>query len=183
MQYLKSLIALALNLHHERDGAFFKRRYRVEPILSNDAAVGIEQYVHQQAVKHELVERAVEWPGLCSYAAVVEGRATVEASWFDEESWRELSGRRDERGNYVRTAAVPLTPLPHRAGLSDSSCARSGERSCSTCRTSRPRSPASAATMAVADCPARQVHDAGPERLPAGAPQEALRPAALRARD
>jgi hypothetical protein len=23
--------------------AFFKRRYRVEPILSNDAAVGIEQ--------------------------------------------------------------------------------------------------------------------------------------------
>jgi REP element-mobilizing transposase RayT len=56
MQYLKSVIALALNVHHERDGAFFKRRYRAEPILSNDAAVGIEQYVHQQAVKHELVE-------------------------------------------------------------------------------------------------------------------------------
>jgi REP element-mobilizing transposase RayT len=119
MQYLKSLITLALNLHHERDGAFFKRRYRVEPILSNAAAVAIEQYVHQQAVKHELVERAVEWPGLCSYAAVIEGRATVDASWFDEESWRELSGRRDERANYVRTASVPLTPLPHRVGLTD----------------------------------------------------------------
>jgi hypothetical protein len=48
-----------------------------------------------------------------------EGRDRVEGSWFDEESWRDLSGRRDERGNYVRTAAVPLTPLPHRAGLSD----------------------------------------------------------------
>jgi REP element-mobilizing transposase RayT len=119
MQYLKSLIALALNLHRERDGAFFKRRYRCEVILSNEAAVGIEQYVHQQAVKHELVERAVEWPGLCSYAAVIEGRSAVEASWFDEESWRELSGRRDERGNFVRTASVPLTALPHRVGLSD----------------------------------------------------------------
>jgi REP element-mobilizing transposase RayT len=119
MQYVKSLIALALNLHHERDGAFFKRRYRAEPILSNDAAVGIEQYVHQQAVKHELVERAVEWPGLSSYAAVIEGRATVDASWFDEQSWRELSGRRDERGLFVRTASVPLTPLPHRVGLSE----------------------------------------------------------------
>jgi hypothetical protein len=99
--------------------AFFKRRYRAEPILSDAAAVGIEQYVHQQAVKHELVERAIEWPGLCSYASVIEGRSAVEASWFDEESWRELSGRRDERGNFVRTASVPLTPLPHRVGLSD----------------------------------------------------------------
>jgi hypothetical protein len=43
----------------------------------------------------------------------------VDASWFDEESWRELSGRRDERANYVRTASVLLTPLPHRVDLSD----------------------------------------------------------------
>jgi hypothetical protein len=50
---------------------------------------------------------------------VIEGRSAVEASWFDEESWRELSGRLDERGNFERTASVPLTPLPHRVGLSD----------------------------------------------------------------
>jgi hypothetical protein len=50
---------------------------------------------------------------------VIESGSAVEASWFDEESWRELSGRRDERGNFVRTASVPLSPLPHRVGLSD----------------------------------------------------------------
>ncbi|MBX7195847.1 MAG: transposase [Sandaracinaceae bacterium] len=119
MQYLKSLIALALNLHRERDGAFFKRRYRAEPILSVEAAVGIEQYVHQQAVKHELVERAVEWPGLCSYRAVIEGRASVEASWFDDERWREAGASRRDRARFVRMASVPLTPLPHRVGLTD----------------------------------------------------------------
>ncbi len=110
---------MELNVHRDRDGAFYKRRYRCEPILSNDAAVGIEQYIHQQAVKHELVERAVEWPGLCSFSAVVEGRDRLEASWFDEESWREAGAIRDDRALYVHTASVPLTPLPHRVGLSE----------------------------------------------------------------
>jgi len=119
MQYFKSRTGIALNVHHERDGAFFKRRYRAEPILSNDAAVGIEQYVHQQAVKHELVERAVEWPGLCSYAAVIAGRPTVDASWFDAESWHEAGAIREDRELFVHTASVPLTPLPHRVGLSE----------------------------------------------------------------
>ncbi|MBX7192444.1 MAG: hypothetical protein K1X94_10310 [Sandaracinaceae bacterium] len=91
----------------------------MEPILSNDAAVGIEQYVHQQAVEHELVERAVEWPGPCSYEAVIEGRSSVEVSLFDDEGWREAGARRDERSQFVRTASVPLTPLPHRVGLSE----------------------------------------------------------------
>lgn len=119
MQHFKSNTALKLNVHRERDGAFFKRRYRCEPILSNDAAAAIEQYVHQQAVKHELVERAIEWPGLCSYAAVIAGRGSVEASWFDEESWREAGAVRGDRELFVHTASVPLTPLPHRVGLSE----------------------------------------------------------------
>ena len=119
MRYFKSRTGITLNVHRERDGAFHKRRYRMEPILSNDAAVGIEQYIHQQAVKHELVERAVEWPGLCSYAAVTEGRSSVEASWFDAESWHEAGAIREDRELFVHTASVPLTPLPHRVGLSE----------------------------------------------------------------
>lgn len=119
MQFFKSRTAMELNVHRGRDGAFHKRRYRAEPILSNDAAVGIEQYVHQQAVKHELVERATDWPGLCSYSAVIEGRDHMEASWFDDESWREAGAVREDRALFVRTARVPLTPLPHRVGLSD----------------------------------------------------------------
>ncbi len=118
MQYFKSQVALELNVHRERDGAFFKRRYRCEPILSNDAAVGIEQYVHQQAVKHELVERAVEWPGLSSFSAIVDGEDAVEVTWFDEDAWRDARARRDERADFTHTASVPLTPLPHRLGLS-----------------------------------------------------------------
>lgn len=119
MQLLKGRIALALNAERGRDGAFFKRRYRCEPILSTEAAVGLEQYVHQQAVAHELVERAVEWPGLCSYGAVVEGRDRVEAKWLDEVGWREAGGRPRDRGAFLRTASVPLSPLPHRVGLSE----------------------------------------------------------------
>ncbi len=119
MQLFKSRTALTLNVHRDRDGAYYKRRYRFEPILSNDAAVGVEQYVHQQAVKHELVERVTEWPGLCSYAAVIEGRSSVEASWFDEARWREDGAVRKDRDLYVHTASVPLTPLPHRVGLSE----------------------------------------------------------------
>lgn len=118
MQLLKSRIGRRLNEHRERDGAFFKGRYRDEPILSDEAAVGIEQYVHQQAVHHGLVERATEWPGLCSYAAVVEGRGEVEASWFDEASWREAGARRDERATFTHATSVPLSALPHRVGSS-----------------------------------------------------------------
>jgi REP element-mobilizing transposase RayT len=118
MQMLKSRIGRTLNEHRGRDGAFFKSRYRVEAILSTDAAVGIEQYVHQQAVHHGLVERAIEWPGVCSYAAVIDGRSSVEASWFDEASWREAGARRDERADFTHTASVPLSALPHRVGLS-----------------------------------------------------------------
>jgi REP element-mobilizing transposase RayT len=119
MQYFKSRTAMELNVHRGRDGAFFKQRYRCEPILSDEAAVGIEQYVHAQAVRHELVERALEWPGLSSYAAVIEGRSSVEVSWLDDEAWRAAGGKRSERQSYVRVASVPLTPLPHRAGLSE----------------------------------------------------------------
>ncbi len=120
MQYLKSRIATDLNVHRERDGAFFKRRYRLEPILSNDAAVGVERYTHGQAVRHELVERAVEWPGLSSYAAVIAGRDHVESSWFDAEGWREAGARKNERASFTHTARVPLSPLPHRSRLSSS---------------------------------------------------------------
>jgi REP element-mobilizing transposase RayT len=119
MQLLKSRIARTLNVHRERDGAFFKGRYRDEAILSVEAAVGIEQYVHQQSVHHGLVERAIEWPGLCSYGAIVEGRSSVEAHWFDEASWREAGARREERGEFTRTASVPLSVLPHRAEMSE----------------------------------------------------------------
>jgi REP element-mobilizing transposase RayT len=119
MQYVKSVTAVGLNAHRARDGAFFKRRYRSEPILSDEAAVGLEQYVHQQAVAHELVERAVAWPGLCSYEAVTAGRDRVEVAWLDEHGWREAGARRDERARFVHTASVPLSPLPHRVGLSE----------------------------------------------------------------
>ncbi|MBX7193208.1 MAG: transposase [Sandaracinaceae bacterium] len=126
MQHFKSRTAMELNAHRGRDGAFFKQRYRCEPILSEEAAVGIELYVHAQAVSHELVERAIEWPGLSSYAAVSEGRASVEVSWFDDEAWREAGAKRSERQSFVHVASVPLTPLPHRAGMSES--ALSAER-------------------------------------------------------
>ncbi len=118
MQYVKSRIALALNEHRGRDGAFFKRRYRVEPILSDDAAVGVEQYVHQQPVKHGLVERSVEWPGLSSFEAIVAGKPSVDVEWFDEQAWREAGACRGEHADFVQRVSVPLTPLPHRQGLS-----------------------------------------------------------------
>lgn len=154
MQLMKARIARALNAARGRDGAFFKQRYRCEPVLSDEAALGIEQYVHQQAVAHDLVERAVEWPGLCSYAAVIAGRDRVEARWFDDDAWRRAGARQRDRAAFVRTASVPLSPLPQRVGL----C----EREIGTAREALARSMRNAEAAA-----ARRRKEAGARRLPA----------------
>ncbi len=119
MQYLKSRVALHLNVERVRDGAFFKRRYRAEPILSDDAAIAIMQYVHQQPVKHELTERATEWPGLSSFASVIDGKPTLDVAWLDEIAWREAGARRREIAHFTHSVSIPLTPLPCLQGLSE----------------------------------------------------------------
>ena len=168
MQFVKGRIGRELNIHRGRDGAFFKGRYRHEPILSVEAARGLEQYVHQQAVHHGLVERALEWPGLCSYAAVSEGRSSLEASWFDEVSWREAGARREARSDFMLTVSVPLSPLPHRVGMSVS--ALRGERE-ALARTMREREREHA--LARKSAGARRLPDPSrytrmdPERTPA----------------
>ena len=50
---------------------------------------------------------------------MIEGRSSVEGAWFDDARWRESGEIREDRDLYLHEASVPLTPLPHRVGLSE----------------------------------------------------------------
>lgn len=118
LQKFKSDIALALNDERDRTGVFFKRK-KPTPILSNEAFFDRMTYTHSQAVHHDLVARAEDWPGLSSFRAVCDGKPTLEVTYLDEEAWREAGARPDRVRDFSRVASIPITPPPQWAGLSD----------------------------------------------------------------
>ncbi len=118
MQFLLSQVARQMNERLGRSGAFFKGRYRHEPILSDGAFFAKLQYVHAQPVRHDLTARADQWPGLSSYTAMVSGAAAIEVRHFDDNAWRAAGAKPAERGAFTTEVSVPTTKPPQWTGLS-----------------------------------------------------------------
>jgi hypothetical protein len=117
-QDLKSQLAKRLNVERDRIGVFFQRKKPI-PILSTEAFFDRLRYTHAQPVHHGMVERVEDWPGLSSFRAVVEGKPSIEASWFDERSWRDAGADPTQKAAFLHVATVPITPPPEWDGLTD----------------------------------------------------------------
>jgi hypothetical protein len=117
-QEMKSQIAKRLNVERNRVGVFFQQK-RPIPILSHAALLERLRYIHTQPVHHGLVGRVEDWPGLSSFRAVAEGKPSVEATWFDERSWRDAGADPDRREAFRHVATVPITRPPEWQGLTE----------------------------------------------------------------
>lgn len=127
MKALDQQIAQDLNRLRGREGHFFRGRPRETPILEVAYLLERITYTHTQPVHHGLVERVEEWPGLSSFRAVCEGRASVEVSCLREDEWREAGADPRAIGEFTDSVSVPLSTPPMWAELSET--ARRAERS------------------------------------------------------
>lgn len=109
MQRLDQLIAQDLNKHRERNGHFFRGPPRITAILDDAHLADRMTYTHAQPVHHGLVERVEDWPGLSSFRAVCEGKPSFEASYLNEEEWREAGAVQGDIASFTQTVSVPLT--------------------------------------------------------------------------
>lgn len=108
MRLVKSQIARRANRALDRDGAFYKGRYRDTAILDADASENALHYIHANPVRAHLVEHAVDWFGLTTLRAFVDGKDSFSVTWFDEKKWRRKGAREARREKYTYTATVKI---------------------------------------------------------------------------
>ena len=65
-------IARRVNRAHGRIANFWARRYDAQAILNHADLLEAFLYVTTNAVRHGLVRRSRDWPGLCSYELSIE---------------------------------------------------------------------------------------------------------------
>jgi len=120
--FLKTLnqqISEDLNVHRGRGGHFVKGKPKVNAILEDAHLQDRLTYTHAQSVRHDLVERVEDWPGLCSFRAVCDGKPSLAVSYLDEHAWREAGARSAEIPDYTSTVEIPITPIPKWEALSE----------------------------------------------------------------
>ncbi len=120
--FLKTLnqkLANDFNTHRDRGGHFVKGKPHVTAIVDDAHLQDRLTYTHAQPVRHDLVERVEDWPGLCSFRAVCDGTPTLAVSYLDEVSWRDAGGRTEEIADYTSTVEIPITPIPKWQALNE----------------------------------------------------------------
>jgi len=92
----------------------WSRRYTAI-IVSNEEAAQVARlrYLLAHGVKENLVERAVDWPGVQSVRAILEGKPLV-GYWFDRKQEYAARNRGEEYGRltYATEETFLLSPLP-----------------------------------------------------------------------
>lgn len=112
MKTMNESIARELNRLRGRRGHFFEGRYRAIPILDEDHLRNRLAYVHAQPVRHKLVRRVENWPGLSSFRAFVEGKQYVEIAARDTASWRAAGAQRSRTIDFITRVQIPLATPP-----------------------------------------------------------------------
>ncbi|HEX3552600.1 MAG TPA: hypothetical protein VIA62_05180 [Thermoanaerobaculia bacterium] len=120
MRNFKSKLALETNRLTDWSGAVFDRRYEMAVVTDEEAAqVEVFKYILAQGVKEQLVERILDWPGVHSFGALLEGTPLI-GHWFDrsQEHAAQIRGEKYDRLQYATVEPVTLSPLPCWAHLS-----------------------------------------------------------------
>ncbi len=114
MRNFKSKLALETNRMTGWSGPVFDRRYEMAVVTDEEAAqVEVLKYILAQGVKEQLVERILDWPGVHSFGAPLEG-TPLTGHWFDrsQEHAARVRGEEYDRLQYAMVETVTLSPLP-----------------------------------------------------------------------
>jgi hypothetical protein len=92
----------------------WSRRYTAVVVSDEEAAqVGRLRYLLAHGVKENLVERAIDWPGVHSVRAILEGKS-LKGYWFNRKQEYAARNRGEAYGRltYATEETFVLTPLP-----------------------------------------------------------------------
>lgn len=128
MTFVNSNIAREVGRLVDWKEKFWSRRYQAI-VVSDEvpAQLGRLEYFLAHGVKESLVESPLEWPGVHSARALLEGRQLV-GTWFDRTAHylackRQKSGDPPIRDNDYKTEEIlELSPLPCLTHLNEAQC-------------------------------------------------------------
>ncbi len=114
MRHAGGNLSKEIGLLHDWPGKLWSRRYR-GILISEDEEDQIARlrYLLAAGVKEDLVERAIDWPGVHSARALSRGHP-LRGWWYDRsrESAARRRGERPGRYKYASEETVTLDPLP-----------------------------------------------------------------------
>ena len=116
MEHVNCNTSKELGRLHGWDGKLWHDRYHMIPVSDEEEVqIGRLRYLLAQGVASNLVDRAADWPGVHSAAALVEGTPLV-GHWYDRTKEHAARQLRRENGvdaeDYARELRVHLEPLP-----------------------------------------------------------------------
>lgn len=122
MQHLLGNIARKVGKAIGWSGAFWERRFSVDHVLDDGAAIGRLRYILAHGVKEGLVETVADWPGLSCLAQLL-GDPARTFRWFSwAKRWLKRALRADDGGPFSDRCAEKVTlvlqPLPAWKSLS-----------------------------------------------------------------
>jgi len=112
MRNFKSKLALETNRMTGWSGPVFDRRYEMAVVTDEEAAqVEVLKYILAQGVKEQLVEWILDWPGVHSFGALLEG-TPLTGHCFDrsQEHAARVRGEEYDRLQYATVETVTLSP-------------------------------------------------------------------------
>ena len=117
MSLFLSLAAREINRHLGREGKVWARRHSASACL-DDTPIGKFAYLHANPCLANLVDRAIDWPGLSSIRAVTQGTA-LRFWYYDRTAFHRARHRREPvtLEDFRRNIALDLVPLPCWADL------------------------------------------------------------------
>jgi hypothetical protein len=120
MQYVNRKIGYEVGRLVKWRHGLWSRRYTAIVVSQEEAAqVGRFRYLLAHSVKENLVERAVDWPGVHSVRTLLEGKP-LKGYWFDRKAEHAARNRGESFGRltYATEETFELSPLPCWAHLS-----------------------------------------------------------------
>jgi hypothetical protein len=114
MQYVNRKIGYEVGRLYKWRQGLWARRYTAIVVSDEEAAqVGRLRYLLAHGVKENLVEHAVDWPGVHSARAILEGKPLA-GYWFDRKAEHAARNRGESFGRLTHAIeeTLELTPLP-----------------------------------------------------------------------
>lgn len=123
MGFVNSNIAREVGRLVDWKEKFWGRRYQ-GIVVSDEVSAQLSrlEYLLANCVKEYLVENPLDWPGVHSARALIEG-CKLEGTWFDRTAYYRAQKRRKagdpplQEGDFKTTESLELTPLPCLANL------------------------------------------------------------------
>jgi REP element-mobilizing transposase RayT len=116
MQYFLGNVARKAGRLADWSGSFWQRRFAVEPVLDDEAAIGRLEYIVAHGVKEGLVRHPSEWPGLSCLELLLKGGTQIHRFFHWARRWKQgvlvEGGEQLLDARWAEPVPLELTPLP-----------------------------------------------------------------------